>query len=445
MTPKHLKTAAVALAAFLAISLGVAVVIAVNAVGGIRDIEKASEELELRNFRVAGQLRSQVFRLSANSVTYQVTGDEVYRERGTTYIEELHKYLDDVRPLFDVQEEKAVFSMMESRISQYEEELEPLVGNDRPSDPKLLAAHGRAAEVRDQIIELTSQLGESRRSVFKNSLETYNDVIRTFQYSLVIALGFLVTSLAFLAGLAYRAYVHPLQEQLADAEEVVEEKQELATIGSLAAGIAHEIRNPITAMKARMFALREFISTDSPAEHQAAVIDSELDRLERIVTQVLDFARPMEPDRKVVSSAEMLDGFHEALLPEIEARGISFDMGETAEADVSVDSSQLQQVMRNLVRNAAEACGIQGGTISLSSTVDAGTLTIRVSDTGVGIPPEYQARVFEPFFSKKKGGTGLGLPISRNLVRSVGGDLTLVCTPAGGTAFEITLPVLAST
>lgn len=437
----RLKAIVAALATFLVMTLAVATIIAVHAIGGIREIEEASKQLELRNFRIAGRMRSQIFQMSANSLRYQVTGEDSYRLRGETYRKELASYLVDTKPFFERPEEVTLFALLESRIEEYYRELEAIAASDS-GEPRSLADQERAAESRDQAIELCHQLGIARRAIFQESLGTYQNAIQFLQYSLFVALAFLIVALGLLTWLAYRAFVRPLEEKLADVEEVVEQQQDLATLGTLAAGIAHEIRNPIAAMKARMFALAEFVKENSPASDLTSVIDRELDRLERIVSEFLNFARPAEPNREPTASAEFLDSFHELLHSELEMRGIRFTIGAKADAEVLIDRGQIQQVLENLVRNAADSCRNEPGhSISIASAIENSHLVIGVTDDGAGIANEHLPRVFEPFYSKKKGGTGLGLPISRNIARNHGGDVTFETSAGNGTSFHLALPL----
>jgi signal transduction histidine kinase len=209
---------------------------------------------------------------------------------------------------------------------------------------------------------------------------------------------------------------------------------------TLAAGIAHEIRNPLTAMKARCFALRELVAPGSPPHKQAEVIESELDRLERMVRDFLDFTRPSELDLEDVVVGELLAGVADLMRDDLESSRVRLGV-EVPDRELSVrlDPRQIRQVLINLLRNAAEACGADGGEVTLSCGATDSGIRISVSDNGAGIPPEIRDQLFTPFFSRKPGGTGLGLSIARTIALKHGGALTFESEEGRGSVFHLTL------
>jgi len=230
--------------------------------------------------------------------------------------------------------------------------------------------------------------------------------------------------------------------ELQAARTLAGQREELANIGVLASGIAHEIRNPITAMKARTFALAELVEPGSPAAKQAQVIDQELGRMERVVRDFLDFARPAEPDTERIRLDDFLAEIQEFVTPEMGERNVELKLLPAAGVESRIDRDQMKQVVLNLIRNAAEACAAEGGKILLKAERAGGKAWIRVTDNGGGIPMDFRDKLFVPFFSKKHGGTGLGLPIARNIVRKHGGELTFESVEGSGTTFIIELDVL---
>jgi signal transduction histidine kinase len=230
-----------------------------------------------------------------------------------------------------------------------------------------------------------------------------------------------------------------LRERLSEAER-------LAAAGELAAGVAHEIRNPLAAIvnATTLLDAREQLT----AEERASTLDAvrkEARRLNRILSDFLIFARPREPKllpgdlREVVEHVTALirDDPARARLVELVTRI------DPALPLVAFDPDQLTQVLLNVALNGIEAMGGRGR-LSLDVGRRNGEVVIGVADTGRGIPLEERGRVFEPFFSKKPGGTGLGLTIARRIVDAHGGHIGLESTPGKGTRFTIALPLAAA-
>ena len=203
----------------------------------------------------------------------------------------------------------------------------------------------------DGIIELANELGDSRKDSFRKLLADYRDAARGLQRS-IYGMGIvLAIVLAGLSWLGYRVFFAPLQGELQAAKALAREREELANVGILASGIAHEIRNPLTAMKARAFALKAMVD-DPRALRQAEVIEGEIDRLERVVRGVLDFARPADLDRQVVKLDDYLREIHELVEPDLSEKEIAFRCSVDEAFESKIDPAQMKQVILNLLRNA---------------------------------------------------------------------------------------------
>jgi signal transduction histidine kinase len=231
------------------------------------------------------------------------------------------------------------------------------------------------------------------------------------------------------------------------AERLLERQEKLAVLGTLTAGIAHEIRNPLTSLKARLYTLEKHLQIVPAARKDTDIIGAEIARLERIVQDVLSFARPADPRFETITADTLLREIQGLMSPDLERRGVQLGVEPSPELFIRADSGHLKQVFVNLVRNAAEA--IDGaGTVTLSARAarallggrETDAVILEVADSGRGIPPEVEQRLFDPFFSTKAMGTGLGLPISARLVEKQGGILQHQTLPGHGTTFGIVLP-----
>ena len=182
------------------------------------------------------------------------------------------------------------------------------------------------------------------------------------------------------------------------------------------------------------------------ARRDTDIISAEISRLEHIVQDVLSFARPAEPRLETIAADRLLHEVQGLISPGLETREVQLVVEVGPELFVRADSGHLKQVMINLARNAAEA--IDGkGMITLRARADRAhlggadveTVVFEVTDTGKGIPPEIEKRLFDPFFSTKETGTGLGLSISARLVQNQGGTLLYQTRPGYGTTFGVVL------
>ena len=282
-------------------------------------------------------------------------------------------------------------------------------------------------------------------------LKGYGDYLPWFARQRSIFVGYLIVLVGvcvWLAVTVYRLIVGPLRRTLFERETLIERQQKLAHLGELAAVLAHEIRNPLTAIDARLFTLNSGLSPGTEEATDARVIGEEIKRLDGIVTQFLDFARPGEPTLIPISADSLLREVEELMARSLKKRQIQLAVESTVETKFRADPRQLKQVLINLIRNGADS--IQGeGTITLRARQDKNRIdgqeidvvAIEVEDTGSGIPDDIRSNLFDPFFSTKNGGTGLGLPIAKRIVTQHGGDIEFDTKLDKGTTFRIVLPV----
>ena len=241
---------------------------------------------------------------------------------------------------------------------------------------------------------------------------------------------------------------------LVEAQRAATRSERLASMGQLAAGLAHELRNPLTSIK---MLLQPAAPGEAPVcldRQDAAVVNEEIGRLERTIQTFLDYARPPRPERQTLVLQPVIRQIVELIAPRAAQQGVSIDCALPEEAiRIEADAGQLRQVLMNLLLNALDASG-HGQTISVRAAWEpppsaAGEeavgrerwVAIDVADRGSGLPAPESARIFEPFVSTKECGTGLGLPISRRIVEDHGGRLDAADREGGGAVFTVRLPV----
>ncbi|HEX5714599.1 MAG TPA: ATP-binding protein [Thermoanaerobaculia bacterium] len=228
------------------------------------------------------------------------------------------------------------------------------------------------------------------------------------------------------------------------------EAERMAYIGTLASGLAHEIRNPLNSLNLNMQMLEEEIEEGGSAptgKRLVAITRSEISRLERLVSDFLAYAKPRPLEMEEMPAVRPLERVRDLLAGEIQKRGARVEVEDrSGGARVRVDPAQLGQLLLNLARNAMDAAEEAGRrpTLELSVSRHGPSVALAVRDNGVGIPPEERERVFELFYSTRKGGTGLGLAIVDRIARAHGGRVKLESAVGEGTVVTVELPVVAS-
>ena len=208
--------------------------------------------------------------------------------------------------------------------------------------------------------------------------------------------------------------------------------------------VSHELRTPVTAIRGHVEAIREGLAEDAEArEASLDVIRAATDRLARLVGDVLDVAR-LEADQFTLEEQEvelkrLLEQAYQSFTEEARRRGIDYECSLSANPVISTDGDRVLQIVSNLLDNAF-AWTPDGGRIALELASSNGSIAVSVSDSGPGIGREERERIFRPFWSRAGDGTGLGLPIARQLAQALGGELALESEPGQGSRFELRLP-----
>jgi signal transduction histidine kinase len=227
--------------------------------------------------------------------------------------------------------------------------------------------------------------------------------------------------------------------QLYEAQESLVRKEKLAMLGQLASGVGHELRNPLGVMTNAVYYLKTVLSS-SPANvlEYLGILQQQITLSEKIVSDLLDFTRSKPPQRTPTNVADVTRG-------QLERLGVTNDIRIQANLPrdlprVLVDPTQMAQIVLNLLTNATQAMD-GAGSIAVHAHANDGAVHLDVADTGPGVPAENIEKIFEPLFTTKARGIGLGLAVSRTLARANGGDLTVRSVLGQGATFRLTLPV----
>ena len=228
-----------------------------------------------------------------------------------------------------------------------------------------------------------------------------------------------------------------LLEENLRLERELAERERLAALGRMAATVAHEIKNPLSAIKSIAQVMREDESLRNEYERDLGLIVGETDRLSQSVTQLLSFARKESPAGQPLSVDELVRSVVDLFRASAREQGIVLDAHVKVEAELAGKSvSALRDALSNLLLNALQATP-QGGKVELTAAASDGELVISVQDSGSGVPVELRERIWEPFFTTRQRGTGLGLAIVRKRVQEVGGTAVLVSGNGGGALFQL--------
>jgi signal transduction histidine kinase len=320
------------------------------------------------------------------------------------------------------------------------------LGSGQEASRILKASGGRVLELA-RPVELASDvrgllsLGVSLEA----SDRLFSRALRTVAlYSMALALlGAAGLTAVFLTQERQRARLRALERE-------VEQRQRLSALGNLAAAVAHEVRNPLNAIG---MGLQRLAGEFSPAREKdreefgriVETLRSEVDRLNGIVEDFLCLARPPRLALRACPPEELLSELERLIRPEAEARGIGFKIEGTERlpARVRWDPERLKEALWNVLLNALEATA-DGGSIRLEADTKGDWVVLTVRDTGRGIAREILERIFEPYFTTKDKGTGLGLPLARQIVEAHGGRMEVQSREAEGTAVSLWVPLRAA-
>jgi signal transduction histidine kinase len=274
------------------------------------------------------------------------------------------------------------------------------------------------------------------------------DIRTAFQPLFYVLVTTVIVQCALLIVSLYtRLIVIPLRQKLIENNTAIEHQKKLTHFARLATGLAHEIRNPLTAINVRLFTLQKSMSKGTSEHSDASLIRNEIDRLEQILKNFLKLARPSEPRFTPLTAEPVFREVHDLFAPQLKRMSVALQMGAMSTVPFLADPLQLKQVLINLIQNAADSIGTRGTITLRARSADSRlsgrpvrSVVLEIEDTGSGISPEVQERLFDPFFSTKENGTGLGLAIAAKIIDQHKGTLDFETRLGHGTIFRIVLP-----
>jgi signal transduction histidine kinase len=414
-------------------------------------LQKVVADIKAEKFYLGASFRVRLRQIREAWLDLCLTGNPADREAFQREAIGLREWLRSKESNFQTPSEREGFKRLEAAYGDYIARLNRLTEKrgPRPSRESFALAYEELRAESEPGLNLCEKVVKAEHDEFDRFLVNSDQALLSLQRLLLLSLVLLIVSESALAVVAYRGMIAPLRAQLNESQAIIERQEKLASLGTLGAGVAHEIRNPLQAIKFRLFSLKSSLPSGLAENEDAKVIIEEIDRLDRIVKDFLQFERPSEPELVRVPAERILQEVHELMKSQLEEAGIRLSLESLQPAWVQADPHQIKQVLINLVQNSADSIGT-GGTITLRLKRDMAKVggstrpvaVLAVVDTGKGIPPEVQKRLFDPFFTTKDDGTGLGLAIAARIAEKHGGLLRYRTQVNRGTTFEMVLLAL---
>jgi two-component system sensor histidine kinase HydH len=221
----------------------------------------------------------------------------------------------------------------------------------------------------------------------------------------------------------------------------IQRKEKLAAVGTLAAGIAHEVRNPLSSIRGYATFFGSLFDSGTENRKAANIMAEEVDRVNRVISELLEFARPVNLKLEKTDITEFVNNSLRIIKYEAEMANVKIIKAiDSPLPNVEIDNDRFTQVFLNLYINGIQAMK-NGGNLTIEVGLKEDNVVFKISDTGRGIPPEDQANIFNPYFTTKKMGTGLGLAIVYKVIETHHGIINIISTEAKGTTFVISIPI----
>lgn len=446
----------------------------------------------IRSAGTAEELRLSLFDIRAASLTYLVDRSP---ERIAALQEKQNEFivlLESAREIANTTEENNLIQQISALFSNYQQTLANAMELHRKGyigQPNKLIVHA-SQDLINTIEEKTNEFiatNETAQAAYEETIEKNNDIIRTAMY--VMGIGGILMGL-ILGWLIARMILNPIyrlvlkvrdaagaemvehvrmspgkeleeldlhinrlisrinqaQLDLQTNRELLERTSKLAAIGKIAPALAHEIRNPLTAIKMLIYAMLQEPDLNDEKKHDLEIITHEIGRVEGFLQNFLKYARPAKPQMQSVDIVPVIQETLQLMYPRFKQGKITVnEVHEQGKTRLKADPDMIKQVIMNLVLNALESMG-QGGQLTITTNVvnespSGPVFRISISDSGPGIPDDIKETLFDPFVKGKDQGIGLGLSISQRIVELHHGWITAVNNPERGATFSVHLPV----
>jgi signal transduction histidine kinase len=421
----------------------------------VQQLEAKLTTSQIERFQLASEARRELQSLNNSMLRYVLVRDPQQWAQFDQASSNLNNWIDSHDPSMNPRSplntdvERRLFEELNRDYDDYLAAAGAVHSNAQPAlvSPRQLTQLDAFDAQAERMRELVRQLTEAHRTAEAEFIASASASLASLRGILIASVVMLLALVGAMGWVIYRDTIAPLRTKLVHSQALLEKQEKLATLGTLAAGIAHEIRNPLTSLKARLYTLEKHLQSVPAARKDTDVISAEIIRLERIVQDVLSFARPADPKLETIAADTLLREVQGLMSPNLESHGVQLVVESNPELFIRADSGHLKQVLINLARNAVEA--IDGeGMVTLRARAARAPLDgrqtdaviLEVTDDGRGIPPEIEKRLFDPFFTTKETGTGLGLPIAARIVEKHGGMLQYQTRPGHGTTFGVVLP-----
>ncbi|MFH1297572.1 MAG: ATP-binding protein [Bacteroidota bacterium] len=461
----------------------------------VQDTNTEIIEENISNIRAAKELEITLHGIRAISLNYIIDKDSSWVERLRAKESEFARVLENAKESANTAEENLLIQQIGALFSNYEQNLNIALSFEKQGD--LLKAnawlvHGSRNlinTIEDKCTALVLS-NQNSQADYETRIHRNNDIIRTAMYwfgvgglILGLILGWLVARILLnpiyklvlkvrdAAGsevvehirmspgkelqeidlhinrMIYR--INQAHEDLRRNQQLLEKSSKLAAVGRIAPAIAHEIRNPLAAIKMLIYSMKEEEEMNEEKAYDLKVILGEISRVENFLQSFLQYARPVEPQLKEIEVRSVIREMIHVMIPRMKQHRIELlESHQTDQIFLQSDTDQLKQVLMNLLLNAIEAMD-EGGILTVSTEVvreklkqePVDWLRITISDTGSGIPAEVKELLFDPFVKGKPSGTGLGLSISQRIIELHHGWIGASNNPDKGATFTIHLPV----
>jgi signal transduction histidine kinase len=416
-----------------------------------RELRERLGNIDTESDEIAAHFKDSLREVNNSRLQYAIRHDPAVWRQFLQGSQELKDWIDAQAPHLSAQGEKDALAQVQAAYGDFLRRavtMGPAASGGTPAD--FQTAFTQIQGESRRLFDLGEALARAHRQWRNQLLVDAGQRLAQMRRIMLGLLALLFVCGVALAAVAYRDLIAPLRLKLVESQSLAERHEKLAALGMLAAGVAHEIRNPLTAIKAALFLQQKQFRPGSPEAADAEVVQREILRLERIVNDFLLFARPAEPKLALIAADLPLQEVQQLLGPELAKADIRLLLEHRSPWRINADVAQLKQVFINLVQNAMESIG-RSGTITLRARRErrflaqreTDVIVLEVTDTGKGIPPEAGKRLFDPFFTTKDNGTGLGLSIAARIVEKHGGALQYRSQANHGTTFGVVLPEAA--